>query len=82
MQTSWCLFQRLSFGVGCPVVGWSVFSFCFEGVVFRDAEGFAIFFLHAVFFDIVVLLFSDFGVMPGAQARFQISPIRQVDQPV
>ena len=30
---------------------------------------------------IVFLLFSGFGVMPGAQARFQISPIRKVDQP-
>jgi hypothetical protein len=30
---------------------------------------------------IVFLLFSGFGVMPGAQARFQISPIREVDQP-
>ena len=30
---------------------------------------------------IVVLLFSGLGEMPGAQARFQISPTRQVDQP-
>ena len=33
------------------------------------------------FVDIVVLLFSGFGVMPGAQARLQISPIRKVNQP-
>ncbi len=32
------------------------------------------------FVDIVILLFSGFGKMPGAQARFQISPIRKVDQ--
>ena len=32
------------------------------------------------FVAIILLLFSDFGEMPGAQARFQISPIRQVDQ--
>ena len=33
------------------------------------------------FVAIILLLFSDFGEVPGAQARFQISPIRQVDQP-
>jgi hypothetical protein len=35
--------------------------------------------LVARLFDFVVIfvfLFSDFGKMPGAQARFQISPIR------
>ena len=33
------------------------------------------------FVAIVLLLFSDLSEVLGAQARYQISPIRQVDQP-
>jgi len=56
------------------------FTFCslvISGVSFANS-GFVFGMPDFVF--IIFFLFSGFGEMPGAQARFQISPIRQVDQ--
>jgi len=58
------------------------FTFCslvISGVSFANS-GFVFGMPDFVF--IIFFLFSGFGEMPGAQARFQISPIRQVDQPI